>query len=117
MHFFPKNMRKNVDKNLSINLNGKYSQKVLDHAKTYATDALKTSSKRVIQKVAEATSDLIRNEMAHKITKVSNNSQQNNSEKVTNDNAIEMSKERYISPEERKKCNDKLDSLDNNIIV
>ena len=35
--------------------------------------------------------------MAHKkITKVSKNSQQNNSEKVTNENDKEISKERYI---------------------
>ena len=94
-------MRKNVDKNISINLNGKYSQKLLDHAKTSATDSLKTFSKRVIKKVAEATSDLIGNKIAYKITKVSSNSQQNNLGTVTNDNDKDMSKEIYISPEER----------------
>ena len=78
-------MRKNVDKNISINLNGKYSQKLLDHAETSATDA----------------SDLIGNKIAYKITKVSNNWQQNNSGTVTNDNDKEMSKERYITPQER----------------
>ena len=35
------------------NLSGKYTQKLSDHAKKSATDALKTSSKRVIQKTAE----------------------------------------------------------------
>ena len=45
-------------------------QKVLDHAKKFATDALKTSSKRVIQKTAEATGDLIGNKIPNKITKV-----------------------------------------------
>ena len=34
---------------------GKYSQKLIDHAKQYATDAIKTTSKRAIQKTAEAT--------------------------------------------------------------
>ena len=34
-----------------------------------------------------------------KLTKLSKNSQQNNSEKVTNENDRETPKERYISPE------------------
>ena len=48
---------------LSKNLNSKYSQKLLDHAKQSATDALKTVSKRAIQKTAEVTGDLIENKM------------------------------------------------------
>ena len=52
---FAKNMGKNFGKNISKNLKGKYNQKLFDHAKQSATDALKTSSKRVIQKTAEAT--------------------------------------------------------------
>ena len=47
---FAKNMGKNIDKNISKDLSGKYSQKLFDHAKKSATDALKTSSKRVLQK-------------------------------------------------------------------
>ena len=58
---FATNMGKNIGKNISKNLSGKYSQKLLDHSKKSATDALKTSSKRVIQKTAEATGDLIGN--------------------------------------------------------
>ena len=46
---FAKNMGKNNDENINKNLSGKYSQK-LDHAKQSATDAFKTTSKRVIQK-------------------------------------------------------------------
>ena len=38
--------------------------------------------------------------------KISKNSQQNNSEKVTNKNDKEIPKERYISPEERQKIID-----------
>ena len=64
------------------NLSGKYSQKLLDHAKQSATDACKTASKRAIQKTAEATGDLTVNRIANKITKVSKNSQQNNPETV-----------------------------------
>ena len=45
-----------------------------------ATDALKTASKRAIQKTAEAIGDLIDNIIADKITKVSKPSPQDNSE-------------------------------------
>ena len=41
--------------------------KTFDYAKQSATDAIKTS-KRVIQKTSEATSDLIGNKIADKIT-------------------------------------------------
>ena len=39
-----------ISKNISKNLSGKYSQNLLDHARQSAADALKTTSKRVIQK-------------------------------------------------------------------
>ena len=39
---------KNIDRNISKNLNSKYSQKLLDHAKQSVADALKTSLKRFI---------------------------------------------------------------------
>ena len=42
-------MGKNFGKNINKNLSGKYSQKLFDHAKQSATDAIKTSPKRVIQ--------------------------------------------------------------------
>ena len=50
---FARNMGKNVGKNISKNLSSKYSQKLLDHAKISAAYALKTASKRVIQKTAD----------------------------------------------------------------
>ena len=53
---------------LKIWVSGKYSQKLLDHAKQSATDALKTTSKRVIQKTAEETGNLIGNKIANKVT-------------------------------------------------
>ena len=77
-------------------MSGKYSQKFLDHVKNFSTDALKTS-KTAIQKPAEATGDLIGNKISNKITKVSKNSQQNNSETVTNKHDKEIPKERYLS--------------------
>ena len=66
---FAKNIGKNIGKNISKNLSRKYSQKVLDHAKKSATDALKTSSKRVLQKTVEATGDLIDNKITDAIAK------------------------------------------------
>ena len=44
----------------------------------------KTTSKRSMKKTAEATCDLIANKTASRITNVSKNSQQNNSETVKN---------------------------------
>ena len=46
-------MGKNIGKNISKNLSSKYGQKLLDHAKQSATDAIKTSSKRLNQKTSE----------------------------------------------------------------
>ena len=53
--FFPfaRNMGRNIGKSISKNLSSKHSQKLIDHAKLSATDALKTASKRGIQKTAE----------------------------------------------------------------
>ena len=48
-----KNMSKNIDKDASKNFSGKYSPKRFDHVKQSATDALKTASKRAIQKTAK----------------------------------------------------------------
>ena len=56
----------NLGKNIIKNLNGKYNQKLLDHANQSATDALKTNSKKSIQKIAR------------RITKASKTLQQNN---------------------------------------
>ena len=95
-------------KNRSKNLKGKYSQKLLDHAEQSGTDALKTTSKRVIQKTAEATGDLIGNKIANRIAQVSKHSQQNQSETVINEHDKEIPKERYISPEEWQKSIDDL---------
>ena len=60
------------------------------------------------------TSDVVAQSYDHIITKTSKNSQQDNSETVTNTNDKEISKEIYISPEERQKI---IDNLNVNIIV
>ena len=96
---FAKNMGKYISKNVS----GKYGQKLCDHGEKSVPDALKTSSKRDIQKTAEATSDLIGNKIANKITKLSKNW-----ETDTNTHDKEIHKERYIFPEERQKIIDEL---------
>ena len=75
--------------------------KLFDHAKQSATDTFETSSKRALQKTAKATSDLIGNKIANKITGVSKSSQQNISETVANEYDKEVPKEWCISPEKK----------------
>ena len=60
-----------LTKNMGKSLSSKYGQKLLDTAKKSTTDAIKTASKRAIQKTAEATGDLISNKIADKIASVS----------------------------------------------
>ena len=57
-------------KNIGKILSNKYSQKLLDSVKKSTTDAIKTASKRAIQKTA-ATGDLVGNKIADKIKSVS----------------------------------------------
>ena len=51
-------------------MSDRYSQKFLDHAKQSGIDAFKTAPKKVIQKAAEITGDLIGNKTTNKIAKV-----------------------------------------------
>ena len=87
-------------KNVGKNLSNKYSQRLLDTAKKSTTDAIKTTSKRAIQKTAEATGDLIGNKISDKITSISkslkelHSKEKNSTEEANN----EIPKERYISP-------------------
>ena len=83
---------KNIGKNLSI----KYSQKRLHHAKQSATDALKTASKRAIQKTAGVTGELIGNKVAEKIPKVLRTLPKNSLETVTNEAKILGLIEKYL---------------------
>ena len=46
----------------------KYGKKIMDTAKKTGLDAAKTASKRVVQKTAEVTGDLIERKKADKIT-------------------------------------------------
>ena len=99
-------------KNMGKSLSNKYGQKPLDGAKKSTTDAIKTASKRAIQKAAEATGDLIGNKIADKITSVSKKSNNNNNDDDDDDDDEDVQltthKKRYISPEERKQVIDEL---------
>ena len=99
-------------KNICKSLSNKYGQKLLDSAKKSTTDALKTASKRAIQKTVEATSDLIVNKIADKITSVSKKKSakelHNNDETREEDIEITTNKKRHISPEERQQIIDEL---------
>ena len=64
---------------------------------------LKRLLKEAIQNRAKATGDLIGNKIPDRIMKVSKSLRQNSSETVKIENDKEISKERYISPEERHK--------------
>ena len=58
-------------KNMGKSLSNKYGQKRLDSAKKSTTDAIKAASKKAIQKIVEATGDLIGNIIADKVTSIS----------------------------------------------
>ena len=100
-------------KNMGKGLSNKYGQKPLDSAKKSKTDAIKTASKREIQKTAEATGDLIGNKIADKITIVSKKPAKklfNNNDETTEEEDAEITahKKRYTSPAERQKIIDEL---------
>ena len=96
-------MGKNIGKNVGENVSVKYGQKPLDHAKQSATDALKTTSKIIIQKTAGSSGDLIGNKIFNRIAKFSRSSPHNNSETITNKHDKKIPKEKYLYPEERQK--------------
>ena len=78
-------------KNMGKGLSNKYGQKLLDSAKYPTTVAIKTASKRAIQKTAEATRDLIGNKIADEITSVS---KKKSAKELQNDEAEEEDVER-----------------------
>ena len=94
-------------KSKGIGLSNKYGQKLLNSAKKSTTDAITTASKRVIQKSAEATGDLIGNKTADKIASISKKTNDANNETEV-DVEITTHKKRHISPEERQQIIDEL---------
>ena len=87
-------------------MSNNYGQELADTAKKSATDAIKTASKRSIQKTAEATGNFFGNKIADKITSTSKKSR--NEEIQSNEVNNKIPKERYISPKERQKIIDEL---------
>ena len=73
---------------------GKYRKKLMDTATKRGTDVTKTASKRVVQKNAEATRDLIGNKIADKITSLG---------KTKSKEKGKEEQEIYISPEKNSK--------------
>ena len=97
-----------MSKDSGKNTSGKCNQKLFDHTKQSETDPLKTTTKKVTQKSAEATGDLIGNKITDEITRVSGASPQNSTRTAINETENveldrEIWKERDISPEKRKK--------------
>ena len=79
------------------NVSNKYGQKLLDSAKKSSVDAIRTASKRAIQKTAEATGDLIGNKIADKITSVSKKSPTELYSKELQNDEMEAPKRIHIS--------------------
>ena len=70
----------------------KYGKNLLDIATKAGIDEAKSASKRVVQKTAEATGDLIGNKIADKIMSIGRSKEKGETKKV---------EEIYIPPEKR----------------
>ena len=77
----------------------RYGKQLMDTATKTGIDAAKTASKRVVQKTAEATGDLIRNKIADQITSLGKTKS-----KEKEDERLEI----YIPPEKRQQIIDEL---------
>ena len=88
-------------------ISNKYGKTLVDTAKKSATDAIKTASKRAIQKTAEATGDLVGNKVADEITSVSKKSTKK-LPTIDEDAELTTRQKRYISLEERQQIIDEL---------
>ena len=77
----------------------KYSKKLMDTATKTGIDVTKTASKRVVQKIAQATGDLIGKKIADKITSIGKSKEK---EKINKPEEI------YIPPEKRQQIIDDL---------
>ena len=88
-------------------MSNKYGKKLVDTAMKSTTDAIKTASKRAIQKAAEATGDLVGNKIADRITSVSKKSTKK-LPTIDEDAELTTHKKRYISLEERQQIIDEL---------
>ena len=78
----------------------KFGDKLMNTATKTGIDATKTASKRIVQKTAEATGDLIGNKIADKITSVGKSKSDDKTKKV---------EKIYIPPENRQQIIDDLE--------
>ena len=76
----------------------------MDTATKTGIDAVKTALKRVVQKTAEATGDLMRNKIANKITLVGKSKEKEKTKKV---------EEIYIQPEKRRQIIEDFNCFEN----
>ena len=83
----------------------RYGKKLIDIATKTGIDAAKIASKRVVQKTAETTGDLIGNEIADKITSIGKAKEK-----------IKEIEEIHISPEKRNQIIDVLNAIPLNVI-
>ena len=78
----------------------KFDKKLMDTATKTGIDTAKTASKRVVQKTAEATGDLIENKIADKITSIGK------PKKTKQKKPKKVEEEIYIPPENRQQIDD-----------
>ena len=95
-------MGKNIGKNISKNLSGKYSQKLINHAKQSATNTFNTALyiKYIYISYSRSNSWLVIKLLIElrKFHETYKTSEQINSELVTNEHDKEIPKKTYISP-------------------
>ena len=96
---FPRNVRDKYGKKLMNTAKkvgtSQYGKKIIDTTKRQGSEFAKTAGKRIVQKSAEATGDLIGNEIADKITSLGKSK---NKEKEASEE-----EEIIIPPEKRQK--------------
>ena len=78
------------------NIGNKYGKKILDNSFSAGKDFAKIAGKKVLNKSAEATGDLIGNKIADRITKSVRNKEQKEDDRI-----MEETQEIIIPPEKR----------------
>ena len=91
------------------NFGNKYDKRLMDTATKTGMDAAKITSKRVVQKTAEATGDLIGNKIVDQMTSIGKSKEKEKSK--------EKPEEIYIPPEKRQQIIDDLKNVLKNVIL
>ena len=89
-----KNAKKIFD--VSKSIKNKYGKKILGNSSSAGKDFAKIAGKKVLTKSAEATGDLIGNDIADRITKSARNKEQKEDDRI-----MEETQEMIIPPEKR----------------